>query len=170
MQVLNLAHNEIKKLNQTVFNPLRDLRMLRLDNNKLEDINGLLQAQSELQWLNVSANSLQWFDYAFIPRSLRWLDIHDNAIEELGNYYQLKDGFSLATLDASQNRIKKLNSLSLPASLEYVILNENSIATVEPNTFINKQNLSRVELTSNHLERLELASMAIAYNTSKSGT
>ena len=64
--------------------------MLRLDNNKLEDINGLLQAQSELQWLNVSANNLQWFDYAFIPRNLKWLDIHDNAIEELGNYYRYR--------------------------------------------------------------------------------
>ena len=62
--------------------------MLRLDSNKLEDINGLLQAQSELQWLNISANYLLWFDYAFIPRKLKWLDIHSNAIEELGNYYR----------------------------------------------------------------------------------
>ena len=64
--------------------------MLRLDNNKLEDINGLLQAQSELQWLNMSANHLLWFDYAFIPRKLKWLDIHSNAIEELGNYYRYR--------------------------------------------------------------------------------
>ena len=88
--MLNLAHNKLSKLNQSVFNPLEDLRMLRLDNNKLEDINGLLQAQSELQWLNVSANNLQWFDYAFIPRNLKWLDIHANAIEELGNYYRYR--------------------------------------------------------------------------------
>ena len=143
--------------------------MLRLDNNRLEDINGLLQAQAELQWLNISANNLQWFDYAFIPKNLKWLDLHGNAIEELGNYYSLRDGFNLATLDASGNRIKKLGPLSLPASLEYVILNENSISTIEPNTFINNVNLSRVELTSNHLERLALSSLAIAYNTSKSG-
>ena len=171
LQVLNLAHNEIRKLNQTVFNPLKDLRMLRLDNNQLEDINGLLQSQAELQWLNVSANRLQWFDYAFIPRSVKWLDLHKNEIEELGNYYQLREGYSLTTLDASHNRIKALNPLSLTPSLEYLILNKNHLESIEPNTFIGKLNLSRVELTSNHLERLDLSSLAISYNTStQSGT
>ncbi len=105
LQVLNLAHNNLgPRLNQTVFNPLKELRMLRLDNNRLEDMNGLLTAQSELRWLNMSANRLQWFDYAFVPKSLRWLDLHDNEIEELGNYYSLKDGFRLQTLDASRNK------------------------------------------------------------------
>ena len=28
------------------------------------------------RWLNVSSNSLQWFDYAFIPKQLEWIDIH----------------------------------------------------------------------------------------------
>ena len=119
--------------------------------------------------MNVSANNLQWFDYAFIPRNLKWLDIHANAIEELGNYYSLRDDFNLATLDASHNRIKKLGPLSLPNSLEYVRLHENSISSIAPNTFINKLNLSRVELTSNHLERIDLASLAISYNASNAG-
>ena len=172
LQVLNLAHNNIQKMNHSVFNPLKELRMLRMDNNKLQDINGLLQAQADLQWLNVSANQLQWFDYAFIPRSLKWLDLHQNEIEELGNYYSVGDGYKLTTLDASQNHIKKLSPLSLPPSLEYVILNENRLSIIEPNTFVNKMNLSRVDLTSNHLERLDLSSLAISYNTSKahSGT
>ena len=61
--------------------------------NKLKDINGLLTSQSELRWLNISANSLAWFDYAFIPKSLKWLDLHENEIEDLGNYYGLSDGF-----------------------------------------------------------------------------
>ena len=156
-------------MNHSVFNPLKELRMLRMDNNKLQDINGLLQAQADLQWLNVSANQLQWFDYAFIPRSLKWLDLHQNEIEELGNYYSVGDGYKLTTLDASQNHIKKLSPLSLPPSLEYVILNENRLSIIEPNTFVNKMNLSRVELTSNHLQRLDLASLAISYNTSNSG-
>ena len=36
-----------------------ELQILRLDNNQLKDINGLLTAQSELRWLNVSSNHLQ---------------------------------------------------------------------------------------------------------------
>jgi Leucine-rich repeat (LRR) protein len=114
LQALNLAHNSISKLDQTVFNALKKLRTLRLDGNLLEDINGLLTAQSELHWLNVSSNRLAWFDYAFVPRSVRWLDLHDNRIEELGNYYKLSSGFDLLTLDASQNRIESLSPLALP--------------------------------------------------------
>ena len=81
----------------------------------------------------------------------------------------LHEEFNLATLDASHNKIKKLVPLSLPDSLEYVMLHENSISSIAPNTFINKLNLSRVELTSNHLQRLDLASLAISYNASNSG-
>ena len=136
--------------------------MLRLDNNKLEDINGLLTSQTELRWLNISSNKLQWFDYAFIPKNLRWLDIHDNEIEELGNYYNLKGGFNLLTLDASKNRISKLIPISLPTSLEFVYLNDNAIKSIEANTFIEKPLLSRVELKNNRIEHLELSALAIA--------
>lgn len=162
LQVLNLAHNRLEKLDHAVFNPLTELQMLRLDNNMLEDINGLLTTQGELRWLNISANRIQWFDFAFIPKNLKWLDLHENEVEDLGNYYKLSSGFGLTTLDASNNKIKSLGPLSLPSSLEYVFLNGNRISNVEPNTFLEKPDLVRVELTSNHLERLELSSLAIS--------
>ena len=81
---------------QHTFKSLKKLKILRLDDNKLkvrifwtsiqpknyqimsewreylknkfQDINGLLQSQTELRKLNVSSNRLQWFDYAFIPK------------------------------------------------------------------------------------------------------
>ena len=162
LQVLNLAHNQLANLDQSVFNPLVKLQILRLDNNKLKDINGLLTSQSELRWLNISANSLAWFDYAFIPKSLKWLDLHENEIEDLGNYYGLSDGFSLKTLDASKNKISKLEPLSFPASVEFVFLNSNHITEIKPNTFLEKANLIHVELTSNHLKQLNLSSLAIS--------
>lgn len=165
LQVLNLAHNKLSKLDQGIFQSMLELRMLRLDNNQLEDINGLLTAQSELRWLNISANKLQWFDYAFIPKNLRWLDIHDNEIEELGNYYLLKSGFNLQTLDASNNKIQKLSAISLPSSLVHAFLNGNRIASIESNTFIEKSALNRVELKDNHLESLDLASLSIAVHS-----
>ena len=161
LQVLNLAHNRISELNQQVFHPLIELQILRLDNNQLRDINGLLTAQSELRWLNISSNHLQWFDYANIPKDLKWLDLHDNEIEDLANYYRLADGFNLKTLDASNNKIKKLNPLSIPKSLEYILLNGNQIHQIEANSFKDKQDLSRVELKSNNLEKLDLSSLAI---------
>ena len=51
-------------------------RYLRLDGNQLTDINGLLTAQSELGWLNISENRLEWFDYAIVPRSITGCDAH----------------------------------------------------------------------------------------------
>ena len=97
------------------------------------------------------------------------LNIQLQYVLTLCLYCSLHEEFNLATLDASHNKIKKLVPLSLPDSLEYVMLHENSISSIAPNTFINKLNLSRVELTSNHLQRLDLASLAISYNASNSG-
>ena len=93
---------------------------LRLDNNLLEDINGLLTTQHSLQWLNVSHNALQWFDYAFVPKALLWLNLASNQIEELGNYYDMHDGFSLVHLDVSRNRLAAVDRQSLVHSLREV--------------------------------------------------
>jgi Leucine-rich repeat (LRR) protein len=170
IRVLNLAGNLIEKLDQGVFNAIKNLRMLRLDGNRLEDINGILAGQTELRWLNVSANRLQWFDYAFIPKSLEWLSLTDNLIEELGNYYKLDTGFGLKTLDASRNRIKKLDSLSLPNSLQIVVLRENAVRVVAPAAFQDKANLIKVDLAANQLRRLSLAAVSISTDQARGRT
>ena len=144
------------------------LRSLRLDDNQLTDINGLLTAQNDLRLLNVSANKLQWFDYAFIPKSLEWLDLHHNQIEELGNYYQLKEGFNLKTLDISHNKLNKLSPSSFLTSLETIYLNNNHIEEILANTFLQMDTLRRVELAQNSLVTLHLA--AIAVQQKDSGT
>jgi len=161
VQVLNLAHNQIATLQQDTFVSLRKMQALRLDSNQLTDINGLLTAQNELRWLNVSANKLQWFDYAFIPKNLEWIDLHLNQVEEIGNYYQLKDGFNLKTLDVSFNKIKKLSSSSFLTSLENIYLNNNQIEEIPANTFMQMGSLSRVELVQNRLVTLQLAALAL---------
>ena len=74
------------------FYSFHPFQALRLDDNQLEDINGLLMSQHHLQWLNVSHNQLQWFDYAFIPKSVLWLSLRSNQIEELANYYEMRTG------------------------------------------------------------------------------
>ncbi len=96
------------------------MQALRLDGNQLEDLNGLLTTQHHLQWLNASHNRLQWFDYAFVPKSLLWLSLRGNAVEELGNYYDMEDGFALAHLDVAGNRLGRLDRDSLLGSLKKV--------------------------------------------------
>lgn len=157
---LNLAHNKLSSLHQDTFKSLKKLKILRLDDNKLKDINGLLQSQTELKKLNVSSNRLQWFDYAFIPKSLEMIDLHNNQIEELGNYFKLKDEFNLHTMDVSQNKIQKISSSSFLASLQHINLQSNDIQYIDANTFTQLLHLSSVRLDNNHLVTLHLPSLA----------
>ena len=161
IHVLNLAQNQLSDIERGAFDNLRELRALRLDHNFLADINGLVSSLSQLQWFNVSNNKLQWFDYAFVPMSLEWLDIQNNEVEELGNYYKLKSGFHLKRLDASGNLIRHLSKLSLPTSLEMVSLRKNAIRHIENGVFEDKPNLHRVELVDNEINHLELSALSV---------
>jgi hypothetical protein len=38
----------------------------------LADLNGILSHLGHLELLNVSANKVEWFDFAFLPNSLTW--------------------------------------------------------------------------------------------------
>ena len=169
LHVLNIAHNNLKNIEQGGFDHLQELRALRLDNNRLKDINGIVSSLPKLQWFNVSSNRLQWFDYAFIPTSLEWLDIHDNEIEDLGNYYTLRSGFSLKTIDASSNLIKTLTKLSLPSSLEQVILNKNAIRKISDGVFEDKPKLARVELMSNEINHLKMSTLSVGKSSPSQG-
>ena len=69
---------------------------------------------------NVSYNLIQWFDYAFVPKSVLWLNMRANAIEELGNYYNM-EGFHLVHLDIGQNKLIRIDNQALQPSLREVI-------------------------------------------------
>ena len=58
LHLLNIAHNKTNDIDQDALKNLRNLRALRLDNNELKDINGLVSSQKSLKWLNVSTNYL----------------------------------------------------------------------------------------------------------------
>lgn len=165
LHVLNLAHNRLEQIDTAALRNLTNLRALRLDNNRLADINGLVSGAKQLKWLNVSANRLAWFDFAFVPKSLEWLDIHDNAVDRIGNYYKLdgESGFELRTFDASHNQIVELGGPEVLAlsSLRNIYLNNNRIRSIRPETFSRLGNLSRVELHGNQLVRMEMAALAV---------
>ena len=168
LHVLNLAHNRLVAVEPEAVKNLKNLRALRLDNNQLKDMNGLVSSLKNLKWLNVSTNSLQWFDFAFIPKSLEWLDIHNNNVDRIGNYYSLSAGFSLTTFDASFNQIRELEADSLLASLRNIYLNNNRIDRIGSNSFRALGNLTRVELQGNEIASLDMDALALA--PSSSGT
>ncbi|XP_023239365.1 toll-like receptor Tollo [Centruroides sculpturatus] len=156
LRILSLARNRIQAIEQGTFDDVPDLHALRLDSNFIGDINGLFSNLHDLLMLNISANRISWFDYALIPIGLQWLDVHDNQIETLGNYFELESVLKLRTLDSSYNKIADIDASSLPNGIEIVFLNNNRIRNIQPFTFMGKANLTRVDLTNNNLETLEM--------------
>ncbi|XP_055857222.1 toll-like receptor 7 [Episyrphus balteatus] len=162
LSVLNLAKNRIQSIERGSFDKNFELEAIRLDRNFLSDINGVFATLVSLLWLNLSENHLVWFDYAFIPSNLKWLDVHGNYIEALGNYYKLQEEIRVKTLDASHNRITEIGPMSVPNTIELVFINNNLISNVQPNTFVDKTNLARVDLYANALNKLQLQTLRVA--------
>lgn len=160
LQILNLARNKVQHVERHAFERNIRLEAIRLDGNFLSDINGVFTNIISLLLLNLSENHIEWFDYAFIPGNLKWLDIHGNFIESLGNYYEIRDS-KVKTLDASHNRITELSALSVPDSVELLFINNNYINVVRPNTFTDKVNLTRVDMYANMIETMELTSLLL---------
>ncbi|XP_023162842.2 toll-like receptor 7 [Drosophila hydei] len=162
LSVLNLAKNRIQSIERGAFDKNYELEAIRLDRNFLSDINGVFATLVSLLWLNLSENHLVWFDYAFIPSNLKWLDIHGNYIEALGNYYKLQEEIRVKTLDASHNRITEIGPMAIPNTIELLFINNNLIGNVLPNAFVDKANLARVDLYANQLSKLQLQQLRIA--------
>lgn len=93
---------------------------------------------------------------------LKWLDLHGNYIQELGNYYKLQEQINVKTLDVSHNRITEIGPMSVPNSIELLFINNNLVSVVQPNTFVDKVNLSRVDLYSNALRKMHMHTLRLA--------
>lgn len=162
LQVLNIAKNKIHLIERGTFSRNAQLEAIRLDGNFLTDINGVFSTLASLLWLNLSENHLVWFDYAFVPSNLKWLDIHGNFIEHLGNYYKLQDQIHIKTLDVSHNRIMEISPLAIPNSVELLFINNNFLNNIHVNTFFDKKNLTRVDMYANEIVHLELNSLRLS--------
>lgn len=161
LQILNLARNRIQKVEHGAFESSANLQAIRLDANLLTDINGLFVDIPSLLWLNISDNQIEWFDYALVSRGLQWLDLHKNNIRELGNHYGLDVELKIQTLDASFNKLTKVNAAAIPNSVELLFLNDNLISIVEPHTFLKKTNLTRVDLYANQIVSMDLNALRL---------
>uniref|UniRef100_A0A1B0CD02 Putative toll-like receptor tollo n=1 Tax=Lutzomyia longipalpis TaxID=7200 RepID=A0A1B0CD02_LUTLO len=162
LQILNLSHNKIRKIDHEAFNKNGNLQAIRLDGNHLSDITGLFTKLPNLVWLNISDNRLEIFDYALIPTGLQWLDIHANSIAELGNYFEMENQLSLTTFDASSNRLSEITGSAIPNSIEVLYLSDNRIAKVQSYTFFKKPNLTRVDLFGNKITTLDPNALRIS--------
>ena len=162
LQILNVADNNIREVERGAFGTSPTLHAIRLDGNNLTDISEMFHDLPGLVWLNVSANQITWFDYALLPNSLEWLDMHQNKIDRLKNYFEKDSELQIKMLDASFNLITEIGESNIPNSVESLLLNNNLITEVKPNTFARKTNLSRVVLYGNKIEKMELAALRLS--------
>ncbi|XP_050094765.1 toll-like receptor Tollo [Anopheles aquasalis] len=160
LHVLNLASNQIRHIDQSAFSGNPTIRAIRLDNNELEDISGVFTSLPALVFLNVSDNQIRLFDYSHFPVSLEWLDMHQNNISELGNYYDLNN-LQIKMLDVSFNRLTEVDAKSVPDSIETLFLNNNLLESVAAGTFLSKRNLEKVVLYGNYIRKLEIGALAL---------
>ena len=161
LKVLNLAKNGINHIEAGAFDSNLKLQAVRLDSNFLNSVKGLFENLPNLDWLNVSANNIDVFDYHFVPPSLLWLGLHNNRITELGNSLGRHD-LKLEILDVSFNKLKHISSVNIPDSVQMVFMNDNQISTVEPFTFFKKLNLTRVDLFANKLTSLAMTALRLS--------
>ena len=162
LQILNLASNQISQLARGAFAHNRRLQAVRLDANRITDIVGLFSDLTSLRWLNISDNRIQKFDYFLLPRSLNWLDLHRNQIEDIGNYFDKEAELGIHTLDISFNRLRTINAKAIPDRVQVLSLNDNLITRIDPLTFVDKRHLVRVDLYANQIVRLEQGSLRLS--------
>ena len=86
LEYLDASYNELVDLNALVSTGLRELRILRLSNNKLTKI-GQLQELKKLYELDLSKNMIRFIDKTSFPLSnmISCLKLEDNQIRNL-NY------------------------------------------------------------------------------------
>ena len=162
LSVLNMAKNRIQFVERGSFDANKEIEAIRLDGNFVSDINGIFSGLSTLLWLNLAENHLNWFDYAFVPKNLKWLDVHGNYITSLENYYKLQEEIRIKTLDASHNRLVEIGPMNVPNSIELLFINNNHISNIHANTFVDKVNLTRVDLYANAMQKLQMHQIRIA--------
>ena len=156
LQILDVSSNRISRVDKGAFDGNKLLQAVRLDGNALTSMDGLFANLPVLTWLNISSNAIAEFDYALVPRSLRWLDISHNVIEELSNYFDLTGGGGgISVLDAGFNRIRELGPNSVPDTVETLNVNDNRISLIAPYAFFKKTKLTKVDLTVNELKTVD---------------
>jgi Leucine-rich repeat (LRR) protein len=162
IHVLNFASNKIKHIDQSAFRDNPVLRAIRLDGNQLEDISSAFTSLTSLVLLNVSNNNIKWFDFSHLPQSLEWVDIHNNSITELGNYYDATNQLRINYLDVSSNKIRKIKNDLIPKNITTLNLNNNLIDDIPSGTFLNRKHIRKIFIAGNMIKKMQIQSLVVA--------
>ena len=139
LKSIDLSFNKITDINQTMFDAAPNLEYLNLENNALT--------------LNLSSSV---FSGAL---KLEMLNLANNRIGRIGNMFSENSLPSLKTLNVSFNSVTSVTQLAtdFTGSVVNVIdLSNNSITTLDSNTFTNLDNLTSAHLRNNFIQMFEI--------------
>lgn len=158
--VLTLSNNPIESLAQNIVAKELELRNSSITECSIGSAvktllitDGILQSvdlsnATNLRFVNLSSNRLTTFEI-MAPNNLNVLDLSDNRLQAINL------GHGAYSLILARNNITNTLNLSLPSSLEYLVLAHNKIANLEPNTFRNLTVLSYLNLAHCDLHTLD---------------
>uniref|UniRef100_A0A915KPH3 TIR domain-containing protein n=1 Tax=Romanomermis culicivorax TaxID=13658 RepID=A0A915KPH3_ROMCU len=161
LRYLNLSGNSVEILEPNSLDGALILEYLDISKNYLRDINGVFANLHKLQILNVSRNQIRHLDLALLPPNLNQLDVSNNLIGQITNFFVNITGRSINSLkiaDFSFNKIDRLTKDMLPDSVEWALFSGNQIFYVDEQFFDQKLNLQRLDLQANMLENLPMPS------------
>ncbi|CAB3257891.1 unnamed protein product [Arctia plantaginis] len=161
---LDLSYNHISDLTEEPFFNLTKLEILRLNNNRIKDLNGAVNSLQTLKHLYLRGNQIQNIDDESLKtiEHLETFDISENNLEKIKPVVFLRHwnhfgNYSRCKIILSENQISHVpNATSIEISSRYVAnlderaidihteidLSKNTIESVEYNAF---QSLIRVE-------------------------
>ena len=183
LESLNLSECNIRKLHYFVFPS--SLKTLSLAGNRIQDLNTYnlkVESQRIVDWnhmthltdLELYYNEIEDLKGWYPPESLRRIDLRCNRIKLLeGNDTPLFskkasfDFYHLENLNLEQNEISGIDSsFELPRSLIGLNLSRNKLMSfVFLDSIASHENLRRLDLSHNHLERISIANPDQSYSS-----
>lgn len=182
---LDLSHNRITMLDKTSFSNLTNLEVLKLNNNKIRDLNGALYKMLKLKHLYLRGNGIfNIDDESFkIINHLETFDISGNQLQNLSSdmfsrHWAHFDGHPVCKIVISDNHI-----LSVPNATDEVFLarltrssrnnavdvlteldlSKNSISEIGYNAFRSVDRLTSLNLSCNKLTNFIVYANDLAY-------
>lgn len=174
---LDFGENEISQISAPLFKKVAPLRVLRLEINRLAQINNLFKNLPMLEFINLSRNrisTLTCTDFANLTRlntlylysnristlpfcvfnglnSLELLKLGSNKLLRIGN--ALKDLPSLKVLELQFNKLSTIYRKTFRglSALQTLHLGDNQISEIEAEAFDGLQNLTELILFSNRI-------------------
>ena len=160
LEELSLAYNIIREIPEGTFKDLKNLRILNLHGNKIDQVNSetFMGIESNLEYMDLGFNIISDIKQISYP-SLRHLNLERNMIKNISGVFNLLQ--NLQYLNLGENVIEEVlsDSFEQMTNLLHIDLNKNRIRTLEPRVFEN-QYLTKVNLSGNLLDQIETGSFS----------